>query len=212
MSNIIPITPVVQQPPTTPVIVSATYGGADVTYQLRQKLNNTGVFEDFTFTVGNGFFGFDPNPGIVKACVVVYQLAIMNPEAPGLAPGNFKTATGKEGQSITLNFFAYLSAETPQLKEPAPTMPSKQYIVSAVWYNADVTANVQAAFTSAFTPDCNTPITVSSEALGIPDPAWGTNKQFSVTYGSYVSGRWVYQAKVSLQQPMSWQLTVSTPR
>lgn len=62
---------------TTPIwrVLSCIYGGSDFTFILRRKMlpmaNN--AHPVFTFDASVPFFGHDPNPGIQKACVVIYQ-------------------------------------------------------------------------------------------------------------------------------------------
>ena len=63
-------------------IISASYAHLDVTTQLRDKYREASSEHPhskvFTFIPSNAFFGTDPLPNVLKACVVVWRVLLPN--------------------------------------------------------------------------------------------------------------------------------------
>jgi hypothetical protein len=75
-------------PASSPVgtceIIGGSYGGSDVSQFLRDKYAAfkaaPGGAPDFSFIVSNVIFGFDPNPGVGKCCVIFYRVVLRAPQ------------------------------------------------------------------------------------------------------------------------------------
>ena len=200
------------QPSASVGIVTCTYGGADVTFVARQKISvnldpRMGALS--SFTPSNDFFGFDPNYGVQKVCVVVYRVLWKASDGTTVqAVGPFRSVAATEGYKITLTWVETV-AKGSVFTEPTPDA-TNQYLVSAYWFTKNITSTAGPLFGSlarvnqrdhnSGQPNYPSISYQVSETTCGPDPAVGTNKQFSVTYGSWYSGRWVYQAAVDLQQ------------
>lgn len=186
-------------------IVSATWGGADFTkilqYRYTENLSKTnGVDPSFTFTANNDLFTNDPNPGINKVAVVVYRAFFG--EAGQFS--NFKTVAVKESETTTLT----APRQSDGIWQPPALGARNQFIISATWSNKDVTNPVKQQWSQSVNgPSIPSLITVSVAALG-PDPAFGTNKQLSVTYANLVNGLWQFRVAVSLNQSGNWKLPI----
>lgn len=159
---------------TTLEILSATWGGADFTQIFQNRYaaaqsKAAGQDPSFTFQARNDFFGSDPNPGITKAAVVVYRAFFS-----GAAQySNFKTVSVKEFETGTLT----VPKQADGIWQPPAPGGRNQFIISATWFNKDVTSQVQQQYSqSNGAPSISTSIIVSVAALG-PDPAFSVNKQ-----------------------------------
>ncbi|HWD37252.1 MAG TPA: hypothetical protein VG944_00255 [Fimbriimonas sp.] len=150
----------VERPPTLSdiVIQSAWYGAngqvADVTDRLMSFLRK-GLT---TIDVTNANFG-DPASGVHKLLTVRYALR-----------GKAGTITVDEGKSLDITSALDIAPSS------FAVAPSLIKVVSAVYYDQDVTAKVQAAVN-----DGNTTIRVDPGTFGIPDPAVGVHKTLTVT-------------------------------
>lgn len=190
---------------TTLEIISATWGGADFTkiFQNRyaEALSKTaGQDPGFTFTATNDFFTSDPNPGINKVAVVVYRAFFG--EAGQF--GNFKTVSVAEDNTGTLT----VPKQSDGIWQPPAPGGRNQFIISATWYNKDVTDQVKQQYgQSSGAPSTSSPITVSVAALGT-DPALGINKQLSVTYANRVNNFWQFRVAVDLNASGDWSLRI----
>lgn len=185
-------------------IASATWGGSDFTQIFQDRYaaalsQNGGADPSFTFTADNDFFTNDPNVGVHKAAVIVYRAFYGAGQW-----SNFKTVSVKETD------IAILTA--PNQADGIWTGPTpgnrEQYIISATWYNKDVTPQVQKQFgQTSGAPSVPSSITVSIAALGA-DPADGTQKQLSVTYANFMNGSWRFRVAVDLNEAGSWTLSI----
>lgn len=194
-------------------VVSATYGGADCTAWVQKQfgnyimpLGNTGT--KWNITIGNTFFGFDPNPGIPKSAVITYRYFLEQPSINDRAEyySPCQTVAGTENQTITIS---PVGQTFQTFHWPAPTSVNET-IVAAYWSFLDVTAAVQAQWTkSTSNPDLTngTAITVSSDLLG-PDPWSGVKKSFTVVLGRHINNQWYFDTRVDIQSPMSWTLNI----
>ena len=65
-------------------IKAATYGSSDVRGTVEHAfdgfLNSNPTATAWSFPVNNSFFGNDPNPNFLKACVVIYQYRLTTPD------------------------------------------------------------------------------------------------------------------------------------
>ena len=185
-------------------IVSATYGSSDMTSfvqkQLAYYLNANQNATSWVFAVGTDFFLVDPNPNVLKMCVVVYRYLLGGSSTYSI----FQSAFAPDGSDIMIVPTGHTFATS---SDPTPGA-SNESIVTALWYSKDVTDLVKQQFQSSTgqNPE-GTPITVSTSTLG-PDPAPGRPKQLTVVYGRYINGRWYYCTKVDLNPAVSWTLLI----
>jgi hypothetical protein len=194
-------------------IVSATYGGSDYTAYLQTQLSNYvaplgNTAMTWSIPVSNAFFGFDPNPGVLKAAVITYRYFLEQPSMEDKAAyySPYQTVAGREGQTITIS---PAGRTFPTYILPGPTS-SNEIIIAAYWLDKDVTAAVQTQWASLTgSPDLvnGTAITVSTDKLG-PDPLNMTPKQCTVVLGRYINGSWYHDTRVDLQSPVSWTLRI----
>lgn len=117
---------------------------------------------------------------------------------------NFKTVSVKEFETGTLT----VPKQADGIWQPPAPGGRNQFIISASWFNKDVTSQVQQQYSqSNGAPSVPTSITVSVAALG-PDPAFGINKQLSVTYANRVGSSWQFRVAVDLHQEDKWTLLI----
>lgn len=186
-------------------IASATWGGADFTKIFQDRYSDNlsktdGVDPSFTFTANNDLFASDPNPGVNKVAVVVYRAFFG--EAGQFS--NFKTVAVKEYETGTLT----VPRQSDGIWQPPAPGGRNQFIISATWSNKDVTNPVKQQWSQSVNgPSIPSLITVSVAALG-PDPAFGTNKQLSVTYANRVNDFWQFRVAVNLNPAESWKLPI----
>jgi hypothetical protein len=201
-------------PASSPVgtceIIGASYGGSDVSEFLRDKYaafkTAPGGAPGLSFVVSNAMFGFDPNPGVGKCCVIFYRVVLQAPQTSQPVWSRIQTVAAVEGYAITVT-----GNDLSDLAPHEPDPSTNQYIVSARYFNADVTAAVKVNYAAAYRSGQGTDLIASPATMHI-DPYPLSPKNLTVAYGNYVSpGLWKYSFSTGLGLASSWTLNIPAP-
>ena len=185
--------------------LSATYGPKNVTRILQDTYDGVCIAAGNTVTnwsipCADYFWDMDPHPDLKYMTTIVYRYKVAPSTGVGaLVWSNFKTLTCPQGGQVIMDS----SGDNTPGTEPAPS--TGRFVVSAFWWNMDVTAKVQSQLNSAeFTPGIGPFVEVSQNGLG-SDPAVGTVKNCSITYGTFI-GQWVYDVCVGMDAAPKYYL------
>jgi hypothetical protein len=201
-------------PASSPVgtceIIGGSYGGSDVSQFLQGKYAAfkaaPGGAPNLSFIVSNTLFGFDPNPGVVKCCVIFYRVVLRAANTSQPVWSRIQTVAAMEGHSITI-----VEDVLGDFALPEPDPSTNQYIVSARYFNADVTAAVKLNYAAAYRSGQGTDLIANPSTLHV-DPYPLSPKNLTVAYGNYVSpGLWKYSLSTGLGLASSWTLNIPAP-
>lgn len=185
--------------------LSATFGPKDVTQLLQTTYDGVcasagSTVVNWMIPCNNTFWFEDPHPDLIYMTTIVYRYKVASPTVQGaLVWSNFKALTCPEGGQVRMDSYS----DTTPGTEPAPS--AGRFVVRAFWWDADVTARVQSQLDSAaFTPGVGPQVDVSTNGLG-GDPAFGTVKNCSITYGTFI-GQWTYDVLVGMNAAPQYYL------
>jgi hypothetical protein len=117
-----------------------------------------------------------------------------------------QTVATAEGHAITV-----VGDVLNNFSPPEPDPSTNQYIVSARYFNADVTAAVKLNYAVAYRSGQGTDLIVNPGNLHI-DPFPLSPKNLTVAHGNYVSpGLWKYSVSTGLGLASSWILNIPAP-
>ncbi|KAG8527300.1 uncharacterized protein KY384_008044 [Bacidia gigantensis] len=167
-------------------IISATFGGQDITTAARntllKALTLNPSLQIWSFQLAGRSFGEDPDPNVLKCLTLVYRNSIPA-STDWSAP---KSITKQEGASVNIPF----DGKNDVAWSPPSTfdLPANGLlIIAAYWWTGDVTELLKAKF-AAMQATANKPtiLQIGTDLLGtaptLPTDV-RTKRTFSVTYG-----------------------------